>query len=246
MTVNVRTAARRQSLAPHSHPVWELTLALEGEGVYRIGEREIPFSPGTVLLLPPGTVHEACAPDGFSDMSLTFSEAPTRETAAIVAQDDEFTTLRRTLELIDDIERRNGEGSRGACADLAAVLIGLVNARRRESAIDPCALEIRRRILASFSDPAFQIATAMEGLPFCTDYLRRLFSAAFGLSPQRYLTSLRMEKARRMLAEGGTPIAEVALASGYEDPSYFARIFRLENGIGPAAYATEKRSVLSD
>jgi AraC family transcriptional regulator len=64
----------------------------------------------------------------------------------------------------------------------------------------------------------------------------RVFQNATGQTPARYLTCIRMEAARRLLAEGHLTVVEIARRAGYADSSQFARAFRRESGIGPLSY----------
>jgi len=57
-------------------------------------------------------------------------------------------------------------------------------------------------------------------------YLSTLFKQEIGLSLSAYLQNLRLEKACSLLQETGIPIADIALAVGYNDPQYFYRLFR--------------------
>ena len=41
----------------HHHGHYEIMLYLEGEGVLRTDREEIPFRPGTVIIVPPGMKH---------------------------------------------------------------------------------------------------------------------------------------------------------------------------------------------
>lgn len=63
--------------------------------------------------------------------------------------------------------------------------------------------------------------------------LEQRFDRHFGASPQRVYRRLRLNAARRMLADGGLSIAEVALRAGYADASAFSRAFRVEFGQTP-------------
>jgi len=54
-------------------------------------------------------------------------------------------------------------------------------------------------------------------------YFTRLFKNAMGVSPSRYLLTLRMDEARRLLRETKRSVVEVALEVGYANPSHFAR-----------------------
>lgn len=69
-------------------------------------------------------------------------------------------------------------------------------------------------------------------------HFSRSFKKSTGFSPSRYLTKLRMERARRLLRETDMPILEVALEVGYASPSHFAQVFRKEIGVLPSDYRT--------
>ncbi len=44
---------------PHTHYTEETIFYLEGKGLARVGEREVAIRPGTMLVIPPGTVHSS-------------------------------------------------------------------------------------------------------------------------------------------------------------------------------------------
>jgi AraC family transcriptional regulator len=75
---------------------------------------------------------------------------------------------------------------------------------------------------------------ALAGLSrfhFCT-----AFRLATGQTPHNWLTAMRIQQARRLLAEPDLPIIHVALAVGYQTASAFAAIFRNATGVTPSAY----------
>ena len=57
-----------------------------------------------------------------------------------------------------------------------------------------------------------------------------------------YLTAIRMDKARALLRDGRLSIKEVAQVVGYENASYFARVFRKACGCAPVAYREGRTS----
>ncbi len=67
-------------------------------------------------------------------------------------------------------------------------------------------------------------------------FLRR-FRAAFGMPPHTYRLQQRIHLAKRMLADG-TPIAQVALDTGFTDQSHFTRRFKTFVGTTPGQYQT--------
>lgn len=64
----------------------------------------------------------------------------------------------------------------------------------------------------------------------------REFRATFGMSFQDYLCNLRVSEARRLLENYSMPIADIGATVGFDDPSYFARVFRRSVGISPSDY----------
>ncbi len=66
-------------------------------------------------------------------------------------------------------------------------------------------------------------------------HLSRVFNAESGFSLPEYLTMVRMEKAKILIGEGQKNISQVAYAVGYEDSSYFAKVFRKYFGCSPSA-----------
>ncbi|MEW6734220.1 MAG: helix-turn-helix domain-containing protein, partial [Acidobacteriota bacterium] len=67
-------------------------------------------------------------------------------------------------------------------------------------------------------------------------YLIRAFRNEVGIPPYVYLTQVRIEKAKKLLAKGA-PIAEVAVAVGFADQSHLNRFFKRIIGITPGRYA---------
>ncbi|MDR2674972.1 MAG: AraC family transcriptional regulator, partial [Opitutaceae bacterium] len=67
-------------------------------------------------------------------------------------------------------------------------------------------------------------------------HFHRLFKNATGVTPLRHHTGLRMDAARRLLRETRKSILEIALETGYANPSHFTQRFRRETGLNPADY----------
>jgi len=67
-------------------------------------------------------------------------------------------------------------------------------------------------------------------------HFARLFKKITGATPHSYLASLRIERARRLLAESDLPIAEVGAEVGYASQSHFTKIFREATGVTPKAF----------
>ena len=83
-------------------------------------------------------------------------------------------------------------------------------------------------------NPSLGDLSSVTGLnPF---YLVRVFRAEVGLPPHEYLTQVRVGRAMKLLSRG-TPIADVALETGFVDQSHLTSRFRRIVGVTPKQFA---------
>jgi len=64
---------------------------------------------------------------------------------------------------------------------------------------------------------------------------RRFFHEVYGISPKRYLTSLRVNYAKGLL-DGAHTVSQVALLCGFHDIYRFSSFFKDECGMSPSEY----------
>ncbi len=67
-------------------------------------------------------------------------------------------------------------------------------------------------------------------------HFARLFKKITGATPHTYLAALRLERARKLLAETDLAITEVGARVGYNSQSHFTKIFREATGLTPHAF----------
>ncbi|MFP7296348.1 AraC family transcriptional regulator [Neobacillus niacini] len=69
----------------------------------------------------------------------------------------------------------------------------------------------------------------------------RLFKKNTGYSPIEYLTHLRIDRAKELLAHSDIKVKEVSQNVGYEDELYFSRIFKKLVGVSPTQFTDEQK-----
>lgn len=69
-----------------------------------------------------------------------------------------------------------------------------------------------------------------------TCWFIRSFRERMGMTPQKYLTAIRINKAKELLRSSSYNISEIAAVVGYQNPLYFSRIFKKCTGCSPMAY----------
>ncbi|MDD3322062.1 MAG: two-component regulator propeller domain-containing protein [Paludibacter sp.] len=79
-------------------------------------------------------------------------------------------------------------------------------------------------------------------LEMCTSKatLHRKITSLTGLAPGEFIRNIRMKHAIQMFDSNVGNISEVAYAVGYNDPKYFSKCFKVEFGITPREYLTNK------
>ncbi|HET9224514.1 MAG TPA: ATP-binding protein, partial [Roseiflexaceae bacterium] len=75
-----------------------------------------------------------------------------------------------------------------------------------------------------------------EAVGVSKNYLTHIFHQELGISPWEYLTRYRIKQARALLRETNASITAIAAQVGFEDASYFGRVFRKQVGCSPQAY----------
>lgn len=98
------------------------------------------------------------------------------------------------------------------------------------------ALRAVRARLAAALTPA-QLADA---LCMSLRTLERHLTETLGCSPGELILAEKMREARRLLAQGGLQVQEVARRVGYDDPAHFSRRFKAYFGVAPKAFAAAR------
>lgn len=73
----------------------------------------------------------------------------------------------------------------------------------------------------------------------------RRFQASIGRRPIDHVHALRIEGARLLLETGAGVVDEVGYRVGYEDPTFFRRLFKRTTGMTPAAYRRKYASIVA-
>lgn len=76
--------------------------------------------------------------------------------------------------------------------------------------------------------------SAQLGVSKC--HLVRVFSSEMGMPPGRFLTSVRIEAAKLLLAEREYSLEMIAGLCGFSGANYLCRVFKRETGLSPAAW----------
>jgi signal transduction histidine kinase/CheY-like chemotaxis protein/AraC-like DNA-binding protein/ligand-binding sensor domain-containing protein len=91
-------------------------------------------------------------------------------------------------------------------------------------------------IEAHLSDFNFSVGQIAGEFHLSHSQLARKLDAVTGYAPNQFIRLVRLNKAKAMLMDEAIPITAVAYDCGFNDPSYFSRIFKKEFGETPSEW----------
>jgi AraC-like DNA-binding protein len=65
---------------------------------------------------------------------------------------------------------------------------------------------------------------------------RKKFRQYAGMTPSAYILKQKLQHAKRLLRSGLYSVAEAAQGAGFDDPSYFSKVFKKHTGLLPGEY----------
>lgn len=76
-------------------------------------------------------------------------------------------------------------------------------------------------------------------------YLSKIFSQCTGITLQKYILNVRIQRSKSLLEQTDYSIKEISFSVGMTDEYYFSRVFRQAVGVPPSQYRTNTKTHLS-
>jgi AraC-like DNA-binding protein len=202
-------------IVPHNHRYWvEEGGRWEFFWISMSGQeavrihRTIQAVSGPVLRLRPETLERIAV----SSLRLVEGEGETPGTASAIAYD-------AACALFDDVF-----GSQSALAADGD----------QDSSVRRVVEHIRRNLDKPLTVPDLAAASG-----FSRAHFSRMFAESEGIPPAEYVLQERMRHAARLLASHAhLPVKEISILTGFDDPNYFAKVFRRFFGTSPTEFRT--------
>lgn len=237
---------------PKSMMVWQYTVS--GRGAYRVGDQVYDLEPGTAFLAEVPGNNCYYRPNDSRHWELLYITVTGSECIRLLRELIEksgpvfkLPEDGKTIDVVSDIFRTLNKGRINnpfKASELAyrfvmtlyeEILLGNWKKTRPEfisKVIDYC--------LEHVGEPlAVEEMAEVSGLS--RYHFSREFKKYTGMTPMAYYTEMRVKKAIRMLQAENKTIKEIAFECGYDNLSYFGKIFRKSTGMSPAGFRdTEK------
>lgn len=235
----------------HSHDFCEILYVAGGAGEAILEEKKFRLAPGDLVVVNPGTLHEersdAKAPLRLIFLAIRDFAVPGLPAGCLSQEKYRVLScgeyrykmdiyLRELLQETSSQIEFYQEISQGLVSALLVLVMRLIRINPEdEAALSQECQKIKEYLDQNFTSP-ITLDSLSETVYISKHYLSHLFKEQTGVSPIKYLTSKRMEKACELLSETELPVSEVSKAVGYENPLYFSQVFKRVYGISPVKY----------
>ena len=235
----------------HSHDFCEILYVAGGAGEAILEGKKFRLAPGDLVVVNPGTLHEersdAKAPLRLIFLAIRDFAVPGLPAGCLSQEKYRVLScgeyrykmdiyLRELLQETPSQIEFYQEISQGLVSALLVLVMRLIRINPEdEAALSQECQKIKEYLDQNFTSP-ITLDSLSETVYISKHYLSHLFKEQTGVSPIKYLTSKRMEKACELLSETELPVSEVSKAVGYENPLYFSQVFKRIYGISPVKY----------
>lgn len=225
--------------------IWQYTL--KGRGELRIGGKIHPLLPGNAMIIKVPSDSCYYLPPGSGSWEFVYLTLQGQEAmrmtdvfhqsfGPVCAFPPEGKLLQMTRELLLNTRNHLLDPFHNSTLAYQLLMEMFAEATHGEEKEDDKLLrKIRNHILVNMErHPDIAELASLAG---CSPWhFSRKFRKISGQSPNQYLLALKMQYAVQLLENTLDSIKEVALKCGYDDPSYFCKVFRKFHNASPGKY----------
>ena len=234
------------------HPPMELVYVEKGQLHNYCGGWDILLRPKEYLLFGPNEWHMQYADEDVRFLTISFTWEGQDLSPYAGRSFPASVEMQRTIRALLGEHDQRSEGWEEAVNALTKLLLLQVLRRPgpadRQRKASPVSEEVRRQTV----DRAMQTVSARirekwtvpklaSAVNVSASQLTELFQSYLGISPARYITRVRVEESKALLAGGRMSVGEVAEHLGYSNIQHFSRQFHEWVGCSPTAYARTAR-----
>ncbi|THV20522.1 AraC family transcriptional regulator [Peteryoungia ipomoeae] len=231
-------------------PFTVMQYTIAGAGNLRYENRTYRVRPGeTLLVLVPHNHRYWLEQDGrweFFWISMNGEEALRIHQAILSATGPILNLKPETIERLADCSLRliaggaDQPGSASAIAYEAAMLLydDVFGSHPVVSQEYRAMQHVINHIAANLEHP-LPVETLARVSGLSRAHFSRVFAASEGMPPAEFVLQKRLQKATKLLTKSAQlSVKEVSIMSGFEDPNYFAKVFRRHFGASPTEFRT--------
>lgn len=238
---------------PHSHSFFSFVWFTHGSGSYVIDSEEYEIKPQRVFYVAPKQVHNWSLYDNtqgyiiFIDqlagldinLNYVFPYIDIDATDALL-HTSVIENIREELSQKDELSNENVKAGLLYYSHLLSRIAKKKHVKTYQS--NALVEQFKRLILSDYSK-LYTIPYYADKLNVREDKLNDTCKKVLGFSAKQYLLNLKITEAKRLLIYSEQNINEITFRIGFEDSSYFARIFKKKTGLPPSLFIKKYRKL---
>ncbi len=221
-------------------PTYELIFNLSGQSIVTFGTKTLDNVQNAVRYLPKGINYGEYTVDTKEPgvcIDIYFDTSDEMPDTALLLKN--MTEVKPLFLKIYNIWSSKKEGYYSECMSIMYDIIKRIKLRGKKYSTSEKAAKILpsyEYMLGHFSETSFDYGEmcAKSGLSY--SYFKELFINQYGMSPVKYITNLRMDKAKELLITGHYTITEISQMCGFDSVYYFSKVFKSHTGVCPKDY----------
>ena len=225
--------------AVHKRPYCALCCKLSGKSEYIQDGKVYPSDSTHIVYIPSGASYKyRCLEEGACVILEFRAEEPGMKLQSLSVSNS--TEVRSNLEKIERAHTFRKPGFRAyRLSGLYRLLYDMVsqNEARYLSGLKKARVQPGLDYLEKhYQDSGLDIEALAEAAGVSEIYFRKLFTEIYGMPPKKYISLVRMSKARELLLTGEITVQQVAEAVGFRDVYSFCKAFRKAHDCTPTEY----------
>lgn len=239
--VYVGKHALTMAVSRHMHNSWELIYCTSGDGRMIFEDSILEYSANDIVIVPPLLPHSNISREGFTNIHINLIDSTLTHAGPLVVHADSNGFLLDAFTAAFYYFSGNSAGFHTLLPIYGQLIVASLALSQPNYQHSEMIQKIENDILQNYPDCRYDLNAYLNGLPFNTEYVKKMFKKATGMTPHQYLTDKRLENAASTLATfcGKGNISETARLCGFSDPLYFSRMFKKKYGVSPRNYTSE-------
>ena len=227
----------------HTHDFYEVMLVQTGEAVFVTEKSEHPIYEGSIVIVPPGVKHGIISEHKYNIISITGNfEKLSRFDDATVLYDNIYGEGKKLAELA--LYNRFGKEEYFTSLCESYINFILLNLEYPKNDMTAIVYAMMDNIKKNFDNSELSVVKLLKESGYAKDYVRTKFCEIAKMTPKKYLTTIRMKKAKELLSLWGddVSISKIAEQCGIVDPAVFSKNFKQFYGVSPKQYIKKRGS----
>lgn len=241
------------TFGPYMRKSFVLHLVVRGNGILMKDGKTYQVLPGQIFAIYPEeiTTYQASKEDPWNYYWIGFSGYQAEQILERMGFSKEYPVVsvadvKKLIECVENILSMTADSlgdEIGRTGEMLRFFHTVIKGKKMEMSSSKAGgaeyAEYALRYISNNFDKNIKIAELAEQIGVNRSYLTKIFTNIYKMSPQTFLTRLRLEHATDLLIHSKLNVTEIGLQCGYSDIFAFSRMFSRHIGCSPMEYRNQ-------